>query len=69
MINEWASEQEHPARAYIWQAITGAIANLYKKEKPEVHEFVQQGMNSVAHGSTFEAWAKEFLKNIAPETD
>lgn len=69
MLNKWASEQEFPVKAYIWQAITGAIANLYKNEKPDLHEFVQQGMNSLAHGSTFEAWAKEFLKKVDPETD
>lgn len=65
MINKWASEQVSPVEAYVWQAITGSIMNLQKKEEFELPEFVQQGMQLVTHGKAFESWAKEFLKNAS----
>lgn len=67
ILNQWASKQEKPADTYVWQAISGAIRNLQGREKINLPDYIRQGMESVAHGETFEAWAKAFLKEAATE--
>lgn len=68
LLNRWAVEQEKPADAYVWQAITGAIRNLQAKNSISMPDLIQSGIENVAQGQQFETWARSFLKQIEKES-
>ena len=67
LLNRWASKQERPTEAYIWQAIAGAILTLHGSSPIDLPQHIRSGLETVAHGTLFETWAKSFLAQVTKD--
>lgn len=55
----WAREREEGfAKAYAWQAISGAVDRLRQPGGADVPEAVRAMIDAVGHGPAFEPWAR-----------